>query len=96
MELLIKFCIFQIALILDIEKAFLMISVRPKDSDVLRFFWVKDIDNPESPQIETYRFKRVVFGVASSPFLLNATVRHHMESNLELFPQTVPKILRSI
>ena len=50
----------------DNEKAFLMISVTPKDRDVLWFLWVKDIDNSESPQIETYRFKRDVFGVASS------------------------------
>ena len=96
LELLIRFRIFQIALIADIEKAFLMISVTPKDRDVLRFLWVKDIDDLESLQIETYRFKRVVFGVASSPFLLNATVRHHMESNLELFPQMVRKMLRSM
>ena len=96
LELLTRFHIFQIALIVDIEKAFLMISVTPKDRDVLQFLWVKDIDNPESLQIETYRFKRVVFGVASSPFLMNATVRHHMESNLEVSPQTVPKMLRSM
>ena len=49
LKLLTRFRIFQIALIVDIEKAFLMISVTPKDHDVLWFLWVKDIDNPASP-----------------------------------------------
>ena len=34
--------------------------------------------------------------VASSPFLLNATVRHHMESYEESFPSTVAKLLNSM
>ena len=89
LELLIRFRIYHVALIVDIEKSFLMISVTPKDRDVLWFFCVKDTDNSESPQIETYRFKRVVFGVASSPFLLNATVKHHMESNLGFFSSNI-------
>ena len=35
LELLIRFRVFQIALIADIEKAFLMISIAPEDRDVL-------------------------------------------------------------
>ena len=65
------------AVVADIEKAFLMISIDPKDLDVLRIFWVKD-HLAEKPEIVTYRFTRVVFEVSSSPFLLNATIQHHV------------------
>lgn len=61
----------------DIAKAFLQISVAPSDRDVLRFLWW---DNQE--KIETYRHRRVVFGVSSSPFLLGATIEMHIERNV--------------
>ena len=54
----------------DIEKAFLMIAVEESDRDVLRFLWVNDI-NEDEVKIHPLRFTRVVFGVCSSPFLLN-------------------------
>ena len=62
----------------DIEKAFLMVGMAEEDRDVLRFLWVDDINKP-SPEIVVLRFTRVVFGVSSSPFLLNATIKHHIE-----------------
>ena len=79
----------------DIEKAFLMISIDPKDRDVLRFLWVK---NPqlEEPEIVTYRFSRVVFGVSSSPFLLNATIQHHVKKYAKEQPSLVEKISESM
>ena len=59
------------ALTSDIEKAFLMISVQPSDRDALRFLWFDNI-NEDNPKVIPMRFKRVIFGVSSSPFLLNA------------------------
>ena len=66
-----------ITVIADIEKAFLMVSMSRKDRDVLRFLWFKD---PFADQLDIVemRFTRVVFGVSSSPFLLNATIRSSM------------------
>ncbi|GFV05333.1 integrase_H2C2 domain-containing protein [Trichonephila clavipes] len=58
----------------DIEKAFLMLSVAPKDRDFLRFF------SPSSEGRVVYRHCRVVFGVSSSPFLLNASIMHLLEN----------------
>ena len=63
----------------DIEKAFLNIAVDAKDRDSLRILWVEDVrDNNLS--IVVYRFCRVVFGLNASPFLLNGTIRHHLDT----------------
>ena len=78
----------------DIEKAFLMVSMCEKDRDVLRFIWVDDITKDE-PELIHLRFTRVVFGVSSSPFLLNATIGHHLSKYSTVLTGTV-KISRSI
>ena len=85
----------KVALTGDIEKVFLMISVIPPDRDVLRFLWVDDVWKDAST-VRAHRFTRVVFGVSSSPFLLNATVKHHLEQYSETFPQFVQLFLRSV
>ena len=54
-----------------------------------------DIDK-FSPEIVVLRFTRVVFGVSSSPFLLNATIKHHVEQYKEADCEFVEKFLRSI
>ena len=62
------------------EKVFLMIAVNEKDRDVLWFLWVDDVTKDE-PEVRVYRFARVVFGVSSSPFLLNAMVKYHWSNS---------------
>lgn len=76
-DILIRFREQPVVLVGDIEKAFLNSEVHPDDRDCLRFLWVKDI-YAEEPEFIVYRFNRVVFGVNSSPFLLNAVLRHHV------------------
>ena len=77
----------------DIEKAFLQISVDKGDWDYLRFLWFYDVFS-EAPRIVRNRFARVVFGVTSSPILLNSTIRKHM-GNYEFDKKFERKVLDS-
>ena len=65
-NVLIRFQYHRTAIITDIEKAFLMVSVTEHDRNVLRFLWINDI-NSESPQVIFECFKAVVFGLTSFP-----------------------------
>ena len=94
LDLLLRFRSYRVALTADIEKAFLMIAVNDRDRDVLRFIWIDDVSKKE-PQLRVFRFARVVFGVSSSPFLLNATIKFHLERFMTSDTATVQKLIRS-
>ncbi|GFS99814.1 uncharacterized protein TNCV_1062711 [Trichonephila clavipes] len=68
-DILDRFRMYPICISADIERALLMLSVAPKDGDFLRLF------SPCSEGRIVYRHCRVVFGVSSIPFLLNASFR---------------------
>ena len=87
-DVLMRFRYHPVALVADIEKAFLMVQVANADRDVLRFLWIDD-PSSEDPNIVLKRFNRVVFGVTSSPFLLNGTVRNHVSNYEAEDPQFV-------
>ena len=95
MDILLQFRIHRVAMAADIEKAFLMISVQEEDRDVLRFLWVKDLKD-DVPDVTVLRFTRVVFGVSASPFLLNATIKHHVEQYSAEYPELTSLFMRSI
>ncbi|GFY63396.1 integrase catalytic domain-containing protein [Trichonephila inaurata madagascariensis] len=80
---------FPIRISADIEKAFLMLSVAPKDRDFIRFF------SPGSEGQEIYRHCRVVFGVCSSPYLLNISLIHLLENCPPEFKEIAQKMKRS-
>ena len=94
-DIMLRFRAYKVALTGDLEKAFLMIHIDESDRDVLRFLWVDDIHSP-NPKIIPLRFTRVVFGVSSSPFLLNATVKYHIEQYEKDNPSFVETLLNSI
>ena len=91
-DLLARFRSYKVALTADLEKAFLMVSVEEADRDTLRFLWVKDFKR-ETPEFMVYRFTCVLFGVSSSPFLLNATRWYHLERYLKTNEVHVQQLL---
>ena len=93
-EILIRFRENKIGLVSDIEKAFLNISVDPEDRNCLRFLWVDSVDK-ENPELVVLRQARVMFGVNSSPFLLNGTLHHHIRRNELNDEEFREKLLRS-
>ena len=73
--LLLRFRRWKVALTADVVKAFLQVAVHAADRDAHRFLWGDKI----------MRFTRVPFGNRASPFLLCATIRHH----LSLYPHSL-------
>ena len=71
-EILLRFRTHKIALSSDISKAFLQINVNKFDRDVHRFF----LDSDEG--LRHMRFVRLPFGNTASPWLLNATIKYHL------------------
>ncbi len=49
----------------------------------------------DPPELKIYQFTCVVFGVLSSPFLLNATIRFHLERYQESNEHIVNQLLCS-
>ena len=94
-DILLRFRASRIALTGDVEKAFLIVGIAEEDRDVLRFLWVDDIEK-KNPEIIVLRFTRAVFQVCSSPFILNATLKHHIERYKNEDPEFVDQFLRSI
>ena len=58
-----------VGLTVDIEKAFLMVSIKEEDRNMLRFLW---FDNPKQdrPKIAQFRFNRLLFGLRPLPSIL--------------------------
>ena len=72
LDILLRFRRWQHGFSADIVKAFLQIGLAREDQDAHRFLWCRD------GCTRVMRFQRVTFGVACSPFLLNATIKHHL------------------
>ena len=52
--------------------------------------------NSCDPEIVILRFTRLVFGVLSSTFLLNANIKHHVEKYSSSHPEIVKLLIQSI
>ena len=75
---LLRFRLGRVGVVGDLEKAFLQIVLREDERNVCCFLWQHSDGN-----IVTYRLTRVFFGATSSPFLLQVTLKHHLENEVE-------------
>ena len=94
-DILIRFRVHKIALVGDLEKAFLNVEVDPEQRNLLRFLWVDNIES-DDPNFLTFKFCRILFGLVSSPFGLNATVRNHIRKYEQIDPQFVREVIQSL
>ena len=94
-DILVMFHMFRTVLIGDLEKAFINVRVRPEECDYLRFIWLDGI-NKDNPRLVIYRFVRLLFGLNSSPFVLNATIRNHLSQYAEADKEFILKVLHSL
>ena len=79
--ILFRFRLNKIAMVTDIGKAFQQIVHQDCARDVTRFFWLKDKNEIEvEKDVQVYHFCLVPFGIISSPFLLAATIDHHLKT----------------
>ena len=94
-NVLVRWRVWKYSLISDIKSAFLQIRVDEKDRDYLRFLWVDDVTK-ENPEIIAKRFTSVLFGLKSSPFILGATLTHHMNKYRDINEEFVEMFLRDL
>lgn len=73
-----RFRAHRLACVSDIAKAYLMVHLDQCDRDATRFLWVENI-NDQSYNFVTYRFKVVFFGATCSQFLLNLSLKIHLQ-----------------
>ena len=91
-DVLIQQRAFPVIVSSDIRQAFLQIRVKEAERDVLRFHWRKNDCAP----LETLRFTRVLFGLAPSPYLLQAVIESHLDVWSERYPEDVEHLRRSM
>ncbi|EGT43895.1 hypothetical protein CAEBREN_08142 [Caenorhabditis brenneri] len=80
--ILIRARLFKYIVIADIEKAFHQVQMQPQFRDLTRFLWIKDITKPATREnTETLHFRKIPFGLTSSPFLLAASIVYFLKRN---------------
>ena len=81
-DILLKFRLGKIGIVSDVQQAFLNIEIAEEHRNLLRFLWYKDV-TAEERELIILRFARVLFGLTSSPFLLNGTIYIHLTKYVE-------------
>ena len=81
---LLRFRLFCVGLVADVEKVFHQISIEKSDRDMLRFLWFKDTGS--TTDIVHYRFCRLPFGLRSSLAILNNVIQKHLSQYRSSYP----------
>ena len=93
-DVVVRFRVHTVALVADIEKAFLQIEIRPEDRDFLRFLWFEDV-SVDKPAFIQLRYARLPFGLRPSPSVLGNAIKAHLTSYEQSNPEVV-KVLKQI
>ena len=80
-DILVSFQLGKIGIVTDIKNAFLQIAIDEDQRDFLGMMQYKNVF-AKNPTVKTLRFARVVFGLNSSSFILNGTVRIYLQKYL--------------
>ena len=76
-DILLRFRSHQVGIIADIERAFHQIAIDERNIKFLRFLWFDNITN-NVPAITQCRFTRLMFGLRSSPVILNGIIQTYL------------------
>ena len=72
------------------KKAFLQIRINEEYRDAQKMVWY---NNLEKRKIFEYRFTRVIFGAAPSPYILGATLQQHVGQFQDEYAKTTNVLL---
>ena len=73
-------------LLVEFQKALLQVGLREEDRNA--FWFLFNISSKE----KHLRFTRVLFGMESNPFMLGATLQHHLSKQPEKYKNTVDSL----
>ena len=73
----------------DLKQSFLQIRINKDDREAIRFQWIKDREMLDSVVLP---FICLIFGHLLSPFVLEDTIKHHLERYEEGQAQTVMEL----
>ena len=74
----------------DIKIFFLKIRINKEGRDALRIFWYENLDSRFNKE---YCFNREIFGAGPSPYILNVTIKKHVNAYNVMYPKAVKALL---
>ncbi|KAF8788132.1 uncharacterized protein LOC129971964 [Argiope bruennichi] len=101
MATLLRFRLSKVAIACGGSQAFLQLILSDKGRDATRFIWYKTKYTPDGKlciedEIVIYRFKRLLFGLTSSPFLLSASLCELATMYEQAYPTATKHIKNTI
>ena len=86
-----------VAIIGNIQEAFLQLSLEGEDRDLTTFLWYRTSEDDKgnhytTHEVVTYMFTRLPFGLTCSPFLLSAIMRELATMCRAEYPKATPLI----
>ena len=81
-DVLLRFRLHRVALTTDVSQMYRAIVIPEADRDLHRFVWRSSTEE----QLRDYRMTRVTFGVASSSFAANMSVKQNAIDHVEKYP----------